>query len=123
MKRIPIMTLLLVSMLLIGADAQFKRTCEPKTPCVENLDDCPREGCSADNHHDPELNKLKNLKSSNKPVEDRSITEIIRLQKKVEDSDYEPGDSRKILTDLGEGSQVRVVGYLLAVKQECGESL
>jgi hypothetical protein len=48
--------------------------------------------------------------------------EILRLEKKVEQSGYKQGMSRKVLTDLGEGTQVRVVGYLLAAKQECGES-
>lgn len=43
-------------------------------------------------------------------------------KKKVEDSRYTQGQPRSVLTDLGEGSQVRVVGFLLAVKQECGES-
>src|SRR5215211_1155717 len=122
MKRISIIILLLASVLLIGADAQFKRKCEPKKPCAATLEDCPREGCSKDNHHDPDLNKLKNLKSSTKPIEDKSLDEMIALVKEVEDSGYEPGEARKVLTDLGEGSQIRVVGYLLAVKQECGES-
>jgi hypothetical protein len=121
MKRI-LIALFLIILFLIGADAQFKRTCEQKTPCADSINDCPKEGCSANNHHDPELNTLKNLKSSTKPVEDRTITAILRLEKKVEDSGYEQGDSRKVLRDLGEGSQIRVVGYLLAVKQECGES-
>jgi hypothetical protein len=62
------------------------------------------------------------LPASDKPVEDRTITQIIRLEKKVENSGYEQGDSRSVLKDLGEESQVRVVGYVLAVKQECGES-
>lgn len=122
MKRISIVILLLAIVLLIGADAQSKKTCSPKTPCAASLADCPREGCSDDNHHDPDLNKLKNLKSSDQPVTDRTITQIIRLERKVEDSGYKRGDSRSVLRDLGEGSQIRVVGYLLAVKQECGES-
>jgi len=47
---------------------------------------------------------------------------MIRREKKVEDSGYKRGDPRDPLTDLGEGTQARVVGFLLAVKQEHGES-
>jgi hypothetical protein len=47
---------------------------------------------------------------------------MIRREKKVEDSGYKRGDPRDPLTDLGEGTQARVVGLLLAVKQEHGES-
>jgi hypothetical protein len=121
-KRLSIIILLLASVLTIGADAQFKRRCEPKTPCAATLEDCGREGCSDDNHHDPDLNKLKNLKSSTKPITDKSLNEMIALEQAVRTSGYNRGDPRNVLRDLGEGDQIRVVGYLLAVKQECGES-
>jgi hypothetical protein len=91
-------------------------------PCAKNLTKCKLEGCSKDNDHDPDLNKLKNLKSSTKPVLDRTLTSIIAREQKVEDSGYRRGDSRAPLKDLDEGSQARVVGYLLAVKKEHGES-
>ena len=122
MKRTLIVFILII-VPLVGLNAQFKRSCDKtKTPCATSLEQCPREGCSKKNTHDPELNRLKNLKSSDKPVQDRTITQIIRLEKKVEDSGYEQGDSRSVLRDFGEGNQIRVIGYLLAVKQECGES-
>src|SRR5215211_3171596 len=108
MKRLPIMMLVLLSLLLIGAEAKTKKK-SLKKPCAVSLDKCAREGCSKDNHHDPELNKLKNLKSSSKPVEDSSLTEMIELEKKVRNSKYEKGDPRDKLTDFGEGTQVRVV--------------
>ena len=123
MKRTIAVIALLLSVFLIEADAQFKRSCDKtKVPCADSLGECLPEGCSKKNTHDPDLNKLKNLKSSNKPIEDQTITRVMRLEKKVEDSGYEQGDSRKVLRDFGEEKQVRVVGYLLAVKQECGES-
>lgn len=124
MKRTAAVLLLSLSLFFIGADAKTrkKKKSPPKPPCASSLEVCPREGCSAKNTHDPQLNRLKNLKSSNRPVEDRTLTEIIRLEKKVEDSGYAQGEPRSALTDLGEGGQIRVVGYLLAVKKEGGES-
>ena len=86
------------------------------------MESCSHEGCSPNNHHDRDLNKPKNLKSSEKLVIDRTLTWTIRREKKVEDSGYKRGDPRGPLTDLDEGTQARVVGYLLAVKQEHGES-
>jgi hypothetical protein len=123
MKRTLALILLSLSLLLTGADAKTKKKkSAPKKPCAANLGVCPPEGCSKDNHHDPKLNILKNRKSSNKPVQDRSLTEMMRMEKKVRDSGYKKGDPRGKLTDLGEGTQARVVGYLLAVKKEGGES-
>jgi hypothetical protein len=116
MKRFPIVVLLALVVLLIPVDAQ-------KQPaCADNIGICPGEGCSKNDHHDSKLNGLKNLKSSDKPVTDRSLTWMIQREKKVEDSGYKRGDLRGQLTDLDEGTQARVVGYLLAVKQEHGES-
>jgi hypothetical protein len=66
MKRIP--TLLLVLALLV-ATSEAAQT----PPCADDMASCSREGCSANNNHDPDLNKLKNLKSSEKPVVDRSL--------------------------------------------------
>jgi hypothetical protein len=116
MKRIP--TLLLFVMALLVASSAEAQT----PPCRDNMGLCSPEGCSPNNNHDPELNKLKNLKSSEKPVIDRTLTWMIRREKKVEDSGYKRGKPRGPLTDLDEGTQARVVGYLLAVKQEHGES-
>ena len=111
MKRM--LLVLLFVMVLFVTTSVVAQTCPPA-----DVNSCPSEGCSSDNHHDPELNKLKNLKSSEKPVIDRTLTWMIRREKKVEDSGYKRGDSRDPLTDLDEGTQARVVGLLLAVKQE-----
>ena len=66
--------------------------------------------------------KLKNLKSSEKPIIGRTLTWMISREKKVEDSGFRRGDPRDELTALDKGTQARVVGYLLAVKPEHGES-
>src|ERR1051325_9600979 len=116
--------LVLSCLLLTGAEAQTKRkkkkAANAKKPCAASLDACPKGGCGS--RFDPQLNRLKNIKSSSKPVADSSLEEMIRLEKKAKQSGYKKGDPRNALTDLGEGTQVRVVGYLLAVKKEGGES-
>ena len=125
MKRI-LVVLLLVTCLLSPAatDAKTKKKKKalPKTPCAASLEDCDETGCSKDNHHDPDLNKLKNRKSSNGSVEDVSLAQIKAKEKKVINSTYKRGGPRNVLTDLGEGTLVRTVGFLLAIKKEGGES-
>jgi hypothetical protein len=116
MKRFPIVALFVAVVLLIST------VVAKQPPCAADLDHCSREGCSKNNDHDPKLNILKNLKSSEKPIIDRTLTWMMSREKKVEDSGYKRGDPRGPLTDLDEGTQTRVVGYLLAVKQEHGES-
>ncbi len=122
MKRFltAVSVLVLSCLLLTAADAQTKK----KKPCAASLEECPREGCGS--RFDPLLNRLKNIKSSSKPVSDSSLNEMIGLEKKarekVENSEYKKGGPRGALTDLGEGRQIRVVGYLLAVKKEGRES-
>jgi hypothetical protein len=117
MKRILIAVLLLLALCLFPLGSIGKQP-----PCKNSLGECPREGCSKNNDHDPDLNKLKNLKSSTKPVVDRTLTWMVQREQKVENTGYRRGDDRDPLTNLDEGSQARVVGYLLAVKQEHGES-
>jgi hypothetical protein len=77
-------------------------------------------GKSQDREPDPGFSGFFPIKSINKPVEDRSLLSMISLEKKVIVSGYKRGDPRNVLTDLGERSNVRVVGLLLAVKQEPG---
>jgi hypothetical protein len=122
MRRTLILVLLVLGLFLAPADAKKKSKAKkpPQPSCAANIDSCSSKGCSQDNHHDPDLNELKNIKSINQPVADRSLSWMISRENKVEGSGYKRGDSRKVLTDLKEGSNVRVVGYLLAVKQEPG---
>ena len=116
MKRTLIVILLGLGLFLVpGSVVAWKQPA-----CASDIDSCPKTGCSEDDHHDPDLNELKNMESINKPVEDRSLSWMMGLEKKVEQSGYSRGDSRDVLTGFGEGSNVRVVGYLLAVKQEPG---
>jgi hypothetical protein len=117
MKRTLIVALLALVLCLFPIAGTGKQP-----PCAKNLKKCKLEGCSQNNDHDADLNKLKNLKSSTTPVVDRTLISMIEREQKVEDSGYRRGDDRAPLKDLDEGTQARVVGYLLAVKKEHGES-
>jgi hypothetical protein len=114
----PIGTALLFVAVIFATTAAVGQTLCPPA----DIASCPSEGCSPNNNHDPQLNRLKNLKSSEKPVIDRTLTWMIGREKKVEDSGYKRGGPRNVLTNLDEGTEARVVGLLLAVKQEHGES-
>lgn len=125
MKR-SLIALLFVVLILAPVDTsqakKKKKKSPPPKPCVAKFEDCEPEGCSDDNHHDPELNQLKNAVSSDKPVQDRTLDELIALNATAKKKGYKKGKSRSILEKLGEGTQARVVGYLLAVKKEGRES-
>ena len=107
---------LLVGTMLITAKAQeFAMTQEPT--CADSLEVCPMVGCSSDNHHDPNLNILKNISSINTPITNRTLSWM--KSRKNPENLIEKGE-RNELINMGEGQQVRVVGYLLAVKPELG---
>lgn len=105
-----LLIVLSITVLLTATEAQ-------QPTCATSLGACPNEGCSSDDHHDPKLNKLKNIRSSNSIIMNRSIT---WMKSRKDPVNYTKQGSRNELTDLGEGQQVRVVGYLLAVKLELG---
>ena len=90
---------------------------QPQDACADNIDNCSLDGCSSDNHHDPKLNRLKNIRTSSKTPTDRSLAWMKALKNPV---NYQPGDARQELTQMGEGDMVRLVGYLLVVKPELG---
>ena len=101
-----------ISALLIAAQAQ-------QPTCSTSLETCSVEGCSNNNHHDSKLNILKNLRAGDGLITDRSLA-WMKLRKNPKT--YTPKGIRTELTNLGEGQQIRVVGYLLAVKLESGEA-
>ena len=85
--------------------------------CAETIDACPLEGCSSDNHHDPKLNRLKNITTLTGALHDRTLD----WMKDHEDpKTYRRGQPRDELTALGEGKRTRLVGYLLRAKLELG---
>jgi hypothetical protein len=111
MKRRVLVALLFVVLILTVVGAQ------QKPPCKPNIGACPPEGCSPDNHHDPNLNIVKNVPSSNKSAEDRSLTWMKDLD---DPENFTEGGDREELTGLGEGDKVRVVAYLLIARDEPG---
>jgi hypothetical protein len=89
----------------------------PQPTCAPNIDACPAEGCSSDNHHDPKLNRLKNIKTLSASVHDRTL---VWIKTHADPKQYQRGGDRKELTKLKEGQRTRVVGYLLRAKLELG---
>lgn len=113
MKRI--LMVVLFSVLAFAVAVDSKETQKP--PCAPNIDACALTGCSPDNHHDPKLNRVKNIASSNGELQDRSVTWMKNLD---DPGDFSSGDDRDELQDLGEGDKIRVVGYVLIVRDEPG---
>lgn len=88
---------------------------KPKPPCVAKWADCPDQGCGG--QFDPNLNRVKNIKSLDGDATLRSLT----WMKKLEDPEnFSQGDSRDELQSLGEGQKITVVAYLLRAKPELG---
>ena len=86
-----------------------------KIPCKASLAQCPDEGCGTD--FDPNLNRLKNIRSKDGPATLHTLT----WMKKLDDPEnFKEGESREELTALGEGQKITVVAYLLVAKPELG---
>jgi hypothetical protein len=118
MKRSLIILLAITAFLIaVAASARIEQQRAPLPQCAASIAECPLEGCSADNHHDGTLNRLKNITSNNSPVTDRSIT---WMKTHPDPKTFQRGGPRDELTSLDEGKQLRVVGYLLRAKLELG---
>jgi hypothetical protein len=92
-----------------------------KTPCAVDLAHCPDEGCGTD--FDPNLNRLKNITPNDPRARGATTPRTLTFMKKLDDAEeFEKGGPRDELTALGEGERIMVVGYLLRVKPEGGES-
>src|SRR6266436_3368084 len=59
-----------VAALLITVEATSKVQPQraPQPQCAASIAECPLDGCSSDNHHDPKLNRLKNVTLNNSPL-------------------------------------------------------
>jgi hypothetical protein len=116
MKVFRLLVLIVVwSAMSLQADPANARTQKHKIPCKALLDQCPDEGCGTD--FDPNLNKLKNIRTMGGPATVRSLT----WMKKLDDPEnFSAGDSREELSALGEGKNITVVAYLLVAKPELG---
>jgi len=100
-----------------NTNARTQTASKKKPPCKASLADCPDEGCGT--QFDPNLNRLKNIRSLDGEPTPRSLT----WMKKLDDPEnFSAGGSREELAGLGEGEKIRVVAYLLVAKPEGGES-
>jgi hypothetical protein len=86
-----------------------------KPPCAASLTECPDQGCGT--NFDAKLNLRKNTISNDQPAAVHTLT----WMKKLDDPEnFKQGDDRGELAALGEGQNITVVAYLLAVKLELG---
>jgi len=116
MKLFRLLPILMVfAVLPLQSDPTTTHSKKHKVPCKASLGQCPDEGCGTD--FDPNLNRLKNIRSLDGPVTPHTLT----WMKKLDDPEnFSEGDSREELTSLGEGQKITVVAYLLVAKPELG---
>lgn len=92
-----------------------------KPPCAPDLASCPDEGCGR--NADPHLNRAKNIRDSDPRAQGEAVRKSLGWMKNLDNpEDFEKGDERDALEELGEGQKISVVGYLLRVKPEGAES-
>jgi hypothetical protein len=131
MKRL---TLALLPVLVIGlsssiSNAQHRRGRAPapdeegkvfvKCPHpLRNIKDCPNTGCGKP--LDPNLNKVKNVRTSNKTPVDKDFSYLHDLDDPV--ADFAIGDERDKPRELGEGTMIRIAAYALAARHGSPES-
>lgn len=121
---------LIVTLFLISGSAQINRAGgyspvtafapSVTTECaddIEDIDHCPDTGCGE--LGDAELNKAKNIESMAGAVSDMTIAQIKAIK---QPSRFDTGSPRNSIKTLGEGNGVRVMGFLLRVKAQGGES-
>jgi hypothetical protein len=108
------------SIVLMGARSASQRQVSSKTKpsCATSLADCADEGCGTS--FDPKLNLVKNITA----VPGDPTTRTITWMQKLDDPDnFAQGDDRTELQQLGEGSNIVVVAYAIAIRKELsGES-
>jgi hypothetical protein len=103
------------SLLPLHSDPTSAHSQKHKIPCKASLNQCPVEGCGTD--FDPNLNRLKNIRTMEGPVTLHTLT----WMKKLDDPEnFSEGGSREELATLGEGQNITVVAYLLLAKPELG---
>lgn len=86
---------------------------------IEDLDHCPVTGCGK--LGDTELNRAKNRTDLPAPTDIQKLT-IEEIKAKPQPTKWDTGSDRAALKTKGEGKAVRVLGFLLKVKPEGGES-
>ena len=93
---------------------------------VKTIADCPDDGCNAKNAKkhdhpiDPQLDKLKNIRSDNQQSDLRSIQAMKDLSKPSKN--FTECGSRDELKQLGEGQKITVVAWALTARPGNPES-
>lgn len=118
MKRSLTVILLLVFAIPVGAVPAKKKTKKKSPPCAVDLAHCPDEGCGG--KFDANLNRQKNIRTSNETAEDKDYGYLAGLPKKV--PGYKIGDTREKLAAEGEGTMIRVVAYALVARKGSSET-
>lgn len=112
MKRIFCLCLLVVfAVLSCDPIIYAAKKKKPARVCPTSLSSCPDGGCGGD----PKLNEFKNQKKKANDPEDWTIADVIELNDKTPDK-WKSGSDRKPLRDIGEGTAVRIKGYLIHAK-------
>jgi hypothetical protein len=118
-KQLLLVPFLALSIFSSAAEAQRAKP----TPCpgVNDITDCPDEGCGQG--IDPELNKRKNIRSDDQPSVLRSIQWLQKL-KSPPKADFCDADDRNRdqLRELGEGQKITVMAWALAARKGGQES-
>ena len=86
---------------------------------IEAIDDCPITGCGE--LGDAELNTAKNSEAVPPAAEISNMT-LANIKSLAQPARWNTGSNRARLKAAGEGRAVRVMGFLLRVKPEGGES-
>jgi hypothetical protein len=90
-------------------------------PCparLRTIEDCPDTGCGPS--LDPNLNKVKNIRTNDATVENKDYQYLADLPDPV--PDYAIGDTREKLEAEGEGKMIRIVAWALKARAGVMES-
>jgi hypothetical protein len=126
-KFAPIAMALCVLLVFPATAAPKKKTTKKPPPeavtCPTTLADCPDQGCAPSGDFDPNLNTLKNMHPDDPKTQGVAESRTLQSIKDLADpEDFKKGGPRDELTALGEGTKVSVVGYVLIIRRESGES-
>jgi len=120
MRKVTFILTVACLLFILPATAAIKKK---SATCPTTLAHCPNDGCSTDHDVDGGLNERKNIRPGDPGTEGPAQPMSLRSIKDLPDpEDFSMGDSRQELRDLGEGTKVRVVAYLLRAKPEGKES-
>jgi hypothetical protein len=87
----------------------------PCDPDIKKIEDCSDVGCSNERSFEADLNKQKNIRTSNQTPIDKDFSFLVNRPNPG--SDFVEGGSREALTALGEGQMIRVVAFAVGRSQ------